>query len=89
MVRDPGNRFKENSSLVTFVEERRCPAASDGTYLRTPKMNQATVEPSDVPHDFLTTLYPENLQHPEKSKAIHQVKAFLNHFQSVFAYQQH
>ena len=31
MVRDPGNGFTENSSLVTFVEKTRGPAASDGT----------------------------------------------------------
>ena len=31
MVRDPGNRFTENASLVTFLENTRGPAASDGT----------------------------------------------------------
>ena len=31
VVRDPGSRFTENASSVTFVEKTRGPAASDGT----------------------------------------------------------
>ena len=30
MARDPGNRFTENVSFVTFVEKTRGPAVSDG-----------------------------------------------------------
>ena len=59
------------------------------TYHRTPKMNQAIVEPPSVLRDSRGTRCLGNLQHPGNANIILSVKSCFQYFQRVFAYQQH
>ena len=74
MVRDPGNRFTENVSFITFVEKPGVPQSPMGqTNHETPKTIQATMEPSSDLRAFLATLCRQSLKHLEKSNVILQV----------------
>ena len=67
MVRDPGNRYTENASFVTFTEKQGVQLSPMGQMNHeTPMTVMATVEPSNVLRDSRATLYPANRQHLEK-----------------------
>ena len=84
MVRDPGNRFTENVSFITFVEKTRVPRSLMGqTNHETPKTIQAIMEPSSDLRAFLATLCPQNLQHVEKSNVILLAKSCFQNFLSL------
>ena len=90
MVRDPCNRFKENASFVTLAEKTRGPVVSDGTTNHeTPMTSRAAVEPSNVLRDSRATLHPASRQHLENANIVLKVKSCFQHFQCVFACQQH
>ena len=81
-VRDPGSRLTENeASSVTFVEVQQPQMVEK--YHRTPKMNQATVEPSSALRDSRAVLCLGNLQRPEKFQHTLQVKSRASNSFSV------
>ena len=55
MVRDLGNRFTENASLITFAEKEVQLSPMGQTNHGIPKTCQATVEPSNVLRDSRDT----------------------------------
>ena len=90
MVRDPCHRFTENAPFVTLAEKQEVLLSPMGkTNHGTQKTYQATVEQSDVRATLAQHFTLQVASTWKNANIVRQVKSCFQHFQCVFAYQQH